>query len=49
MAANHGKPESEANFLALFRQILRASASIPVAFQSMYIRVKAAGHTRAIA
>ena len=37
--AASGHPEA----LKLFRQVLRASASIPVAFNPMYFKVKAAG------
>ena len=37
--AASGHPDA----LKLFRQILRASASIPVAFNPVYIKVKAAG------
>jgi len=37
--AASGHPDA----LKLFRQVLRASASIPVAFNPMYIKVKAAG------
>ncbi len=37
--AQHGGPEA----LALFRQVMRASASIPVAFPPQYIKVQAKG------